>query len=115
MYLASFIFRPGLLDDEFRRINDAVAEAARGIEGYAGEDAWSSDAAGLRMANYYWRTRDALDAFAAQAQHSAAKREQRRWYDGYHVIISKIVTTYGDGRLEHVTGDARREGRGDAG
>lgn len=108
MFQASFIFRPGKLDEEFHRINDTVAEEARGMDGYLGEESWSSPAGGLRLVNYFWRDREALDAFVALASHRSAKREQARWYEGYHVIISEVVGTYGDGRLPHLTGDTRR-------
>lgn len=110
MYQASFIFRPGQLDEDFHKANKVIGEAAAAIEGYAGEESWCSPATGLRMAAYYWRTREALDEFARLASHRAAKQQQARWYQGYHVIISKIETTYGDGTLEHVTGDKRRAG-----
>lgn len=115
MYLASFIYRPGMPDPDFHRLNDAVAQAARDIDGYLGEDSWASEVGGRRMVTYYWRSPEALAAFARHARHRAAKREQQRWYEGYHVIISEVVTTYGDGRLDHVTGDARRKGGPDAG
>jgi len=108
MYQASFIFSPGPLDSDFHEANAVIAQAAQAIDGYLGEESWASSATGLRMATYYWRTREALDAFARLASHRAAKRQQGRWYRGYHVIISSIETTYGDGRLGHVTGDQRR-------
>jgi len=110
MYQASFIFRPGQLDEDFHKANEVIGEAASAIEGYLGEESWSSQATGLRMATYYWRSREALNEFARLASHRAAKQQQSRWYQGYHVIVSKIETTYGDGKLEHVTGDTRRKG-----
>lgn len=111
MYQANFIFRPGQLDEDFRKANELIAEAAAAIDGYLGDESWSSPTAGLHMATYYWRTRDALDLFARLASHRSAKQQQNRWYDGYHVIISKVETSYGDGKLDHVTREDRRTGR----
>ena len=108
MFQASFIFRPGELDENFHAANDVIAGAAKAIEGYLGEESWASPGTGLRMATYFWETREALDQFAKLASHRAAKQQQGRWYEGYHVIIAETATTYGDGKLSHVTGDTRR-------
>lgn len=110
MYQANFIFRPGELDEDFHQANAMIGGAAAAIDGYLGEESWSSPTTGLCMATYYWRTREALDEFTCLATHRAAKQQQSRWYQGYHVIVSKIETTYGDGKLGHMTGDARRWG-----
>lgn len=109
MFQASFLYRPGTLDSEFHRVSGAVADEAAQMEGFLGEESWTCRDTGLCNAVYYWRDRPSLDAFVRAAAHRAAKRQQARWYDGYHVIISEIVATYGDGRLAHVTGDSRRK------
>jgi NADH:ubiquinone oxidoreductase subunit F (NADH-binding) len=36
MYTATFTFAPGEYDDEFHRLDQAIAEAARAIPGYLG-------------------------------------------------------------------------------
>ena len=82
------------------------------MEGFVAEESWQSPDGGLRMAAYYWATREALDAFVRDGAHRQAKARQARWYEGYHVIVSQVVDTYGDGRLPHPTGDARRARRG---
>ena len=35
------------------------------------------------------------------------ERQYARWYDGYQIVISEVVRTYGDGRMPHLAaGDA---------
>jgi len=36
-----------------------------------------------------------------------AKREYQRWYRGYHIVISEIVKSYGDGAFAHFTPNVR--------
>lgn len=109
MYVASFIFRPGTIDQEFHDRNAEISSRAASIDGFLGEESWRSPDGTLRNAVYYWATKDGLDRFVRDPEHRAAKGKQRQWYQGYHVIISEVTDTYGDGRLPHVTGDARRQ------
>ena len=32
-------------------------------------------------------------------QHLVAKREVKRWYKSYQILITEVVTSYGDGNL----------------
>ena len=111
MLQAAFMFRPGRSDAEFDALNAQIAACAAGLDGFLGEETWRSPDGTLRLAIYYWRDRQVLDRFVQDTVHRKAKSRQAEWYDGYHVIISEIVSTYGDGRLEHLTGDGRRSGR----
>lgn len=111
MYQASFIFRPGQVDEDLRKTNEVIGGAAAAIEDHPGEESWWSRATVLCMATYYRRSRRVLDKFARLASDRAAKQQQNRWHQVYHVIASKVETTYGDGKLEHVTADTRRRGR----
>lgn len=54
MYTATFTFAPGEYDDEFRQRDQAIAEMARSIPGYLGEQAWENPASGLISTVYYW-------------------------------------------------------------
>lgn len=108
MLQASFLFRPGRLDAEFEALNAAIGARAREIAGFVGEEGWRSPDGSLRLAVYFWTDRESLDRFLRDDVHRRAKGRQREWYDGYHVIVSEIVSTYGDGRLPHVTGDSLR-------
>ncbi|KAF1050260.1 hypothetical protein [Xylophilus sp.] len=49
-----------------------------------------------------------LTAFASASTHLQAKRQFRRWYGGYHVVVSKVERACGDGSLEHFVPDSRR-------
>ena len=53
----------------------------------------------LVNASYYWHDRAALEAFARHPRHLEAKRQYRRWYEGYHVVVSHVERAYGDGTL----------------
>ncbi len=111
MFQATFIFRPGKIDQDFLDRNTEIGNRAAAIEGFLGEESWLSPDGKLRQAVYFWATEEGLSAFVNDKVHRDAKKEQGRWYDGYHVIISEITSTYGDGRLMHPTGDARRRRR----
>jgi hypothetical protein len=62
-------------------------------------------------ATYYWQSLEALRAFSGHPDHLAAKRDYRRWYRGYHIVIAEIVRSYGDGNLAHIVADERAAGR----
>lgn len=111
MLQAAFMFRPGRTNAEFDALTARIAACAAGIDGFLGEETWRSSDGTLGLAVYDWSHREALDRFVQDAVHREAKGRQAEWYDGYHVIISEIVSTYGDGRLQHVTGDGRRARR----
>lgn len=54
-------------------------------------------------ATYYWETMDELQAFARHPSHVEAKRQYSRWYEGYHVVVSEVIRSYGDGAFAHYT------------
>ncbi|WP_421992818.1 antibiotic biosynthesis monooxygenase family protein [Qipengyuania sp.] len=107
MLTATFIFRPGERDDEFEALTLALSERARCIEGFVDEEEWCSLDSETRLVNYYWRDRESLDRFVTDRIHRYAKSRQKQWYDGHHVIISEVVSTYGDGGIPHATGRSR--------
>jgi NADH:ubiquinone oxidoreductase subunit F (NADH-binding) len=53
MYSSTFIFAKGQYDDEFFRLDDAIAEAAKKIPGYLGEETWENQTTGLISNVYY--------------------------------------------------------------
>jgi heme-degrading monooxygenase HmoA len=112
MLQAAFMFRPGRTDAEFDALTAQIEACAKGIDGFLGEETWRSPDGALGLAIYDWTDRAALDRFVRDAVHREAKGRQAEWYDGYHVVISEVISTYGDGRLPHVTGDGRRARRG---
>ena len=107
MYSAAFIFRPGQYDAEFHRLNDLIDQAALATPGYIGAETWRSDDGSTLNATYYWDTLDSLRAFSRHKHHLEAKQQYSRWYDGYHIVVSEILRSYGDAGITHLTPGAR--------
>ncbi|HWW04659.1 antibiotic biosynthesis monooxygenase [Collimonas sp.] len=102
MYSATFIFGAKQFDDEFHRLDGLIAKAAKESTGYIGEDAWEDPKTG-RIANvYYWESELGLQQLIEHPSHIEAKRRYSEWLDGYQVIISKVIRTYGDNTMEHI-------------
>lgn len=101
MYTATFTFAPGEYDDEFHRLDQAIAEAARAIPGYLGEEAWENPANGLVSNVYYWQTLEALQQLMDHPVHREAKARQARWLKGYHVVVAQVLRSHGDGGIAH--------------
>lgn len=101
MYIAAFHWLPGQYDEAFHRLNAAIDAVARANPGFIGAESWQSADGLRRCASYYWRGLDALHAFASDPAHLEAKRQYARWYDGYQIVISEVVRSYGDGRMPH--------------
>ncbi|MGQ3000633.1 antibiotic biosynthesis monooxygenase family protein [Variovorax sp.] len=102
MYASTFIFATRQFDDAFHRLDQAIAEAARALPGYLGEESWENSANGLVSNVYYWRSLEALQALMTHPSHLKAKAAQANWLDGYRVVISEVVRSYGDGRIDHL-------------
>ena len=47
MYTSTFTFAPGEYDAPFHALDGRIAEIARAIPGYLGEEAWENPATGL--------------------------------------------------------------------
>lgn len=108
MYSAAFIFRPGTYDDEFHRLNDLIDEAARSTEGYLGAETWHSADGKTLNATYYWESQEALASFARNPHHLEAKKQYSKWYDGYHIVVSEVIRSYGDNTIPHLTPNDRQ-------
>lgn len=104
MYSSTFIFAAKPFDAEFHRLDDAIASAARTIPGYLGETTWENPQTGLVSNVYYWDSLEALQSLVTHPLHLEAKEKQARWLDGYQVIVSQVLRTYGDGRLGGLPG-----------
>lgn len=96
MYSSTFIFLKKQFDNEFYRLDEAIAEAARSIPGYLGEEVWENPQNGYVSTVYYWESLEALDLLIKHPKHIEAKAKQELWLDGYQVVISQILKTYGD-------------------
>jgi heme-degrading monooxygenase HmoA len=103
MILCQFIFKPGTYDDEFNRLDDEIAEYAKSLKGFIGNEAWFSKDGTVKNACYYFESMDAVTQLARFEPHRVAKKENERWYDGYQIVVSEVTSTYGDGRLPHIT------------
>lgn len=101
MYTSTFTFAKRAFDDEFHALDQVIAEVAKSIPGYLGEEAWENPSTGLISNVYYWQTLEALEALMRHPAHLAAKQQQARWLDGFQVVIAQVVGSYGDGRIAH--------------
>ena len=101
MFVSTFTFAPGAFDAEFHRMDAAIAEAARAIPGYLGEESWENPATGLVANSYYWDSMAALEQLMQHPTHRAAKQQQARWLAGYHVVVAQVLASHGDGRIAH--------------
>ena len=101
MFTSTFTFAPGAYDDEFHALDQRIAEIARAIPGYRGEEAWENAATGLVSNVYYWESMEALQQLMQHPTHREAKQAQARWLKGYQVVIAEVRHTYGDGGIAH--------------
>lgn len=102
MYSSTFTFAKKQYDDEFHRLDQAIADMAKAIPGYLGEETWENPATGLISNVYYWESLEALQVLMQHPRHLEAKAAQARWLDGYKVVIAQVLRTYGDARLGHL-------------
>lgn len=47
MRTSTFIFEAKAYDDDFHHLNDEIAQRARAIPGFLGEEGWTNEATGL--------------------------------------------------------------------
>lgn len=99
MYSSTFIFAPGKFDEEFHRLDQQIAETAKAIPGYLGEESWENRQTGLVSNVYYWDSLESLQQLIQHPKHREAKEQQANWLEGYQVVISEVLRTYGDSRL----------------
>ena len=104
MYTSTFTFAAGTYDDEFHALDQRIAEIARAIPGYRGEEAWENPVTGLISNVYYWDSMEALQQLMSHPAHREAKQAQARWLKGYQVVIAQVLNTYGDGGIAHPLG-----------
>lgn len=111
MLSAAFIFEEGKLDEEFFRLDGLIEKAARQTEGFIGKESWVDTRSKRRNSTYFWRDDAALKAFSSNELHLEAKRQYQKWYEGFHVVISRVEKTYGDGALSTFLPDERAKYR----
>lgn len=101
MYSATFIFAKRQFDPAFRRLDELIAQTAKAIPGYLGEEAWENPVTGLVSNVYYWASMDALETLIKHPAHLEAKASQGEWLAGYQVIIAQVLRSYGDAQIDH--------------
>lgn len=101
MYTATFTFAKREFDAEFHALDQAIAQVAKAIPGYLGEESWENPATGLIANVYYWESLAALQTLMTHPAHLAAKQRQAQWLQGYQVVIAQVVGCHGDGGLKH--------------
>jgi heme-degrading monooxygenase HmoA len=99
MYSATFIFAKGNWDDEFHRLDEEIAKVAKSTPGYLGEESWENTNTGLVCNVYYWQSMEGLEQLMSHPAHLEAKSKQSAWLNGYQVVVSMVLRTYGDAKL----------------
>jgi heme-degrading monooxygenase HmoA len=107
VYSAAFIFEPGEYDARFHELNALIDAAAKATPGYLGVESWRSKDGATANATYYWESLEALQQFSRHPDHIEAKSQYQRWYRGYHIVVSQVLRSYGDGTLKHITPNER--------
>jgi heme-degrading monooxygenase HmoA len=108
MFSAAFIWEPGTYDAEFNELNALIEGVATSTPGFLGVEEWKSEDGKRRNATYFWKDLESLQALAAHPKHIEAKKKYAQWYNGYHVVISEVVKSYGDSAFSHATPSERR-------
>ncbi len=101
MYSSTFTFAKRQYDDAFHALDETIAQVARAIPGYLGEEAWENPSSGLISNVYYWESLEALQTLMQHPTHLAAKQQQARWLAGYQIVIAQVLTSHGDGGISH--------------
>jgi heme-degrading monooxygenase HmoA len=100
VYSATFTFARRHFDEAFHALDGQIAEVARGLPGYRGEEAWENPSSGLVSTVYYWDTLADLQRLIEHPSHRQAKAQQGQWLAGYQVVIAQVLRVYGDGQLD---------------
>ncbi len=103
MYSIAFIFKPGNYDEEFYTLDKQIEQFAESLPGFLGKERWQSPDGKMINSTYYWEDQEAIKTFSSHPKHIEAKRQYTKWYDGYHIVVSKVERSYGDGALSHIT------------
>jgi heme-degrading monooxygenase HmoA len=97
IYSSTFLFTKKQFDDEFHRLDEVIAAAAKDLPGYLGGESWENPATGVVSNVYYWSSLGALQALMSHPAHLQAKAANAKWLSGYRVVIAKVMRAYGSG------------------
>ena len=98
IYSATFLFATKQFDEEFHRLDETIAAAAKALPGYLGEETWENPATGVVANVYYWSSLDALQQLMTHPAHLQAKASQSQWLAGYRVVVAKVLHAHGAGQ-----------------
>ena len=101
MFCANFIFKKKQFDDAFHALDQSIAAFAKTTKDYIGEATWENPETGCVSNMYYWKTMEGLQELMKHPKHLQAKAGQANWLDGYQVVISEVLRSYGDGSISH--------------
>lgn len=96
VYSAAFVFRIKNYDTEFEQLNKLIDQAANANPGYLGKERWTNSEENKHSVIYYWKSRESLKEFSKHSIHQKAKQSYKKWYEGYEVLISEILTFKSD-------------------
>lgn len=99
VYSATFIFRIKNYDDEFEHLNSIIDQAANTNSGFLGKERWANEKENVRSVVYYWDSLKALKEFSNHPKHKKAKKNYKKWYSGYEIIISEVLKFKSDNGL----------------
>jgi len=103
MVSATFIFQKKDYDDEFYRLDKIVEDSNKANPDFLGQDSWENIEKDLQCVVYYYESMKGLEDLKNISAHREAKKGYSKWYQGYHVVISEIINSYGDGFIQHST------------
>ena len=102
MISAQFIFKPGTYDDEFHRLDAEIEAYGATIPEFLGVEKWVSFDGQTNNSMYYFETMDEMFQLSRSDAHREAKGKYQNWYDGYPIVVSEIVKSYGDVAIESI-------------
>ena len=103
MISATFLFKQFASDPVFESLDQSIENFVTNHPEYLGRDQWSNQEKGILAVVYYFESEKGLEALKEFSDHKTAKLNHAQWYEGYQVIISQVIKSYGNGKLEHVT------------
>ena len=107
MFAVQFIFNPGTYDEEFYCLDDSIEEYAAALPGFLGVEKWVKPDTRVTNSIYYFETKEALTKLARFGDHRDAKGKVSRWYEGYQVVITEVIASYGDGNIPSIAAEVK--------
>jgi heme-degrading monooxygenase HmoA len=94
-----FVFEPGEYDDEFHILDGQIDVFASELSGFISVHRWVSPDGRLKNSIYFFKDMASVKSLSEFPQHLVAKKEVKRWYKSYQILITEVTASYGDGNL----------------